>query len=332
MAGNLLEVRELRTVFHGRERTIHAVNSVSFDLREGEILGIVGESGSGKSVTMMSLLGLLPTPPAEIAGGSVEFDGRNLLTMETARLREICGREIGFVFQNPMTSLNPVLSIGYQLMEPMRHHLGLSRRAARTRAIELLELVGIPDAERRLRDHPHQFSGGMCQRVMIAMALSCNPRVLIADEPTTALDVTIQAQLLELVRDIKQRFGTAIVWISHDLGVIAEIADRVLVMYGGRIVEQAPAGELFRHPGHPYTRALLETVPAAHAAGRGRLTTIPGQAPTLVETPRQCSFAPRCAKVFARCREEAPRLFSISGGHESACFLIDPQRQVRHAV
>ncbi len=326
MTASLLEVRDLRTVFHGRGRTVHAVNSVSFDLGEGEILGIVGESGSGKSVTVMSLLGLLPTPPAQVVAGRASFDGRDLLAMEAAELREVCGRDIGFVFQNPMTSLNPVLTIGYQLTEPMRHHLGLSRRAARARAAELLEVVGIADAGRRLGDHPHQFSGGMCQRVMIAMALSCRPRILIADEPTTALDVTIQAQLLELVRGLRHSHGTAIVWISHDLGVIAEIADRVLVMYGGRIVEHAPAGELFGNPAHPYTRALLETVPAAHARGPGRLATIPGQAPTLVDTPRRCSFAPRCAEAFGRCHEETPPLFPVADGHRSACFLGEGRR------
>ncbi len=321
MTGSLLEVRGLRTVFRTREKTVHAVNSVSFDLHEGEVLGVVGESGSGKSVTMMSLLGLLPTPPADIVEGTVTFDGRDLLSMDTAELRRICGAEIGFVFQNPMTSLNPVLTIGHQLVEPMRHHLGLSARAARARARELLDLVGIPDAGRRLDDHPHQFSGGMCQRVMIAMALSCRPRILIADEPTTALDVTIQAQILDLVASLRERFGMAIVWISHDLGVVADIADRVLVMYGGRVVETAPADDLFRQPQHPYTRALLETVPAAHRCGRGRLATIPGQTPTLVETPRCCSFAPRCTVAIMRCREEVPPAMSLPGRREAACFL-----------
>ncbi len=326
MTRSLLEVRGLRTVFRTRERTVHAVNSVSFDLHEGEVLGVVGESGSGKSVTMMSLLGLLPSPPADILDGTVTFDGRDLLSMDTPELRSICGAEIGFVFQNPMTSLNPVLTIGHQIVEPMRHHLGMSARAAWARAHELLDLVGIPDAGRRLRDHPHQFSGGMCQRVMIAMALSCTPRVLIADEPTTALDVTIQAQILELVASLRERFGMAIVWISHDLGVVADIADRVLVMYGGRIVEAAPAGDLFSQPRHPYTRALLETVPAAHRGDRGRLTTISGQTPTLVESPRCCSFAPRCTVAFARCHEEVPPCVSLPGRREAACFLAGQHR------
>ena len=326
MTRSLLEVRDLRTVFRTRNRTVHAVNSVSFDLDEGEVLGVVGESGSGKSVTMMSLLGLLPSPPADIVDGTVTFDGRDLISMDTSDLRRVCGAEIGFVFQNPVTSLNPVLTIGHQLMEPMRHHLGLSPGAARARAGELLDLVGIPDAGRRLRDYPHQFSGGMCQRVMIAMALSCTPRILIADEPTTALDVTIQAQILELVGRLKQRFGMAIVWISHDLGVVAEIADRVLVMYGGRIVEAAPADDLFRQPRHPYTRALLETVPAAFAGDRGRLTTISGQPPTLVAAPRRCAFAPRCTVAITRCHEEVPPSVSLPGRREAACFLADGRR------
>ena len=327
MTRSLLEVRGLRTVFRTRKKTVHAVNSVNFDLDEGEVLGVVGESGSGKSVTMLSLLGLLATPPAEIAGGSVTFDGQELLSMETPDLRRICGRDIGFVFQNPMTSLNPVLTIGHQLMEPMRHHLGLSARAARFRACELLDLVGIADAGRRLRDYPHQLSGGMCQRVMIAMALSCTPRILIADEPTTALDVTIQAQILELVGKLRERFGMAIVWISHDLGVVAEIADRVLVMYGGRIVETAPADDLFRQPRHPYTRALLETVPSTCAGDRGRLTTISGQPPTLVAAPHCCAFAPRCTVAITRCHEEVPPSVFLSDRHEAACFLAGQRHE-----
>ena len=326
MTRRLLEVRGLRTIFRTRERSVHAVNGVSFDLGEGEVLGVVGESGSGKSVTMMSLLGLLASPPAEIVEGSVMFDGRDLLSMNAAELRRIRGREIGFVFQNPASSLNPVLTIGHQLMEPMRHHLALSARAARERACELLDVVGIPDARRRLKDHPHQFSGGMCQRVMIAMALSCTPRILIADEPTTALDVTIQAQIIELVASLRERFGMAIVWVSHDLGVVAEIADRVLVMYGGRIVEAAPAGALFRQPHHPYTRALLGTIPVAHEGGQERLATISGQAPTLLEAPRNCTFAPRCTVVMGRCHEERPPPVLLPGHRQAECFLAGRHR------
>ena len=321
MPTSLLEVRDLRTVFHTREAVVHAVNSVSFDLRQGEILGVVGESGSGKSVTMMSLLGLLPSPPAEITGGRVMFDGRTLLGMQPGELRRTCGREIGFVFQNPTTSLNPVFSVGFQLMEPLRRHLGLSRRAARARAVELLELVGIPDAGHRLSDYPHQFSGGMCQRVMIAIALSCTPRILIADEPTTALDVTIQSQILELIENLRHKLGMAVIWITHDLGVIAEIADRVLVMYAGQIVEHAPAGDLFARPRHPYTRALLRTMPATSDDGPARLRTIPGQTPTLIADPVECPFRPRCEEAFARCRQEVPRRMACTDTHDAACFL-----------
>ena len=322
MTTSLLEVRDLRTVFHTREAVIHAVNSVSFDLRQGEILGVVGESGSGKSVTMMSLLDLLPVPPAEIAGGRVMFDGRMLLDMQPEELRRIRGREIGFVFQNPMASLNPVFSVGFQLMEPLRRHLGLSRRAARARAAELLELVGIPDAERRLSDYPHQFSGGMCQRAMIAIALSCTPRILIADEPTTALDVTVQSQILELIETLRRKLGMAVIWITHDLGVVAEIADRVLVMYAGQIVEQARVEDLFTHPRHPYTRALLRTIPTTRDDVPARLRTIPGQTPTLVAGLVECPFRPRCEEAFARCRQEVPRRVACTDTHDAACFLV----------
>ncbi len=251
----VLDVKGLKTVFRTRGGEVHAVNSVSFDLRPGELLGVVGESGSGKSVTMMSLIGLLPSPPADVRGGTVMFDGTDLLHCSEEHLRSVRGARIGFIFQDPMTSLNPVFTIGFQLMEPLRKHMGLDKRAARARAAELLDLVGIPDPARRLDDYPHQFSGGMRQRVMIAMALACEPDVLIADEPTTALDVTIQAQILELVRELRQKLGMAIVWITHDLGVIAGIADKVVVMYSGQVVEQAPVGELFANPRHPYTRA-----------------------------------------------------------------------------
>ncbi len=267
----VLEVSNLRTVFRTREAAIHAVNGVGFHVRPGELLGVVGESGSGKSVTMMSLMKLLPTPPAEIVSGSAMFGGRDLMQLSLDELRRIRGRDIGFVFQDPMTSLNPVFTIGYQLSEPLRLHLGLSRRRARERAAELLDMVGIPSPKARLDDYPHQFSGGMRQRVMIAMALSCNPKLLIADEPTTALDVTIQAQILEIVRNLRRELSMAIIWITHDLGVIAGIADRVMVMYGGLIVEEAPAGELFANPSHPYTRALLETLP--NLKGRARRQT-----------------------------------------------------------
>jgi peptide/nickel transport system ATP-binding protein/oligopeptide transport system ATP-binding protein len=296
------------------------VNSVSFDLRPGELLGVVGESGSGKSVTMMSLLGLLPSPPADVRGGQVLFGGRDLLHVSPEDLRAARGGGIGFIFQDPMTSLNPVFTVGFQVMEPLRRHLGLDKAAARKRARELLELVGIPDAERRLRDYPHQFSGGMRQRVMIAIALACDPKVLIADEPTTALDVTIQAQILELVRDLRQKLGMAIVWITHDLGVIAGIADRVIVMYGGQIVEQAPVRELFGNPQHPYTRALLKTIPHVTGKRQAKLNVIQGQPPILRAEPSACAFRTRCAHAFERCGRENPARVPVGKGHDVACF------------
>ena len=316
----VLSVEGLRTVFRTRGGEVHAVNSVSFDLRPGELLGVVGESGSGKSVTMMSLLGLLPSPPAQVRGGSVSFDGRDLLKSSEEHLRAVRGAQIGFIFQDPMTSLNPVFTVGYQLMEPLRTHLGMDKAAARTRAKELLELVGIPDAGRRLGDYPHQFSGGMRQRVMIAIALACDPKVLIADEPTTALDVTIQAQILELVKDLRQKLGMAIVWITHDLGVIAGIADRVMVMYGGQIVEHAPVRELFANPRHPYTRALLKTVPSVRGDREPKLNVIEGQPPILMAPPTACPFRRRCAFAFDRCEAQNPPRFAVGPGHDAACF------------
>jgi len=316
----VLEVKDLKTVFRTRRGEIHAVNSVSFDLKPGELLGVVGESGSGKSVTMMSLIGLLPMPPAEIRGGEVLFGNQNLLTADEDSLRAIRGARIGFVFQDPMTSLNPVFTVGYQLSEPLRKHMGLSKSGARARAAELLDLVGIPDARRRLGDYPHQFSGGMRQRVMIAIALACDPQVLIADEPTTALDVTIQAQILELVKELRQKLGMAIVWITHDLGVIAGIADRVIVMYGGQIVEHAPVNELFANPQHPYTRALLQTVPSMHGTRDARLRVIDGQPPILGAPPDACPFRARCTHRFDRCDRANPPRRSVGIGHDAACF------------
>ena len=257
----VLDVRGLKTVFRTRGGEVHAVNSVSFHLMPGELLGVVGESGSGKSVTMMSLIGLLPSPPAEVRGGEVLLGGVDILKASPDALRHVRGARIGFVFQDPMTSLNPVFTVGNQIMEPLLTHMGMTKAQAADRAVELLELVGIPDARKRLSSYPHQFSGGMRQRVMIAIALACDPEVLIADEPTTALDVTIQAQILELIKELRAKLGMAIVWITHDLGVIAGIADRVMVMYGGQVVEQAPVRDLFADPRHPYTRALLKTIP-----------------------------------------------------------------------
>ncbi len=317
----VLDVRDLKTVFKTRAGEVHAVNDVSFALKPGELLGVVGESGSGKSVTMMSLLGLLPSPPADVRGGTVTFGGNDLLKVDAETLRAVRGGKIGFVFQDPMTSLNPVFNVGVQIMEPLRKHMGLNKRDAAKRAQELLELVGIPDAQRRLKDYPHQFSGGMRQRVMIAIALACDPQVLIADEPTTALDVTIQAQILELMKELRSKLGMAVIWITHDLGVIAGIADRVMVMYGGQVVEHAPVKELFRNPQHPYTRALLKTIPTIHGERAARLTIIEGQPPIMMNAPSSCPFRDRCDVAFDRCERENPPRYDLGDGHDAACFF-----------
>ena len=319
-ASPVLEVNDLETIFHTRDGAVHAVNGVSFQIGEGELLGVVGESGSGKSVTMMSLMKLLPMPPAEVTNGEVLFQGRNVLDMSDTELRALRGGEIGFVFQDPMTSLNPVFTVGFQLIEPLREHLKLSKREAKKRASELLTLVGIPSAADRLNDFPHQFSGGMRQRVMIAIALACDPKVLIADEPTTALDVTIQAQILKLVKDLRRDLGMGIIWITHDLGVVAGIADRVMVMYGGQVVEHADTRELFRSPRHPYTRALMETIPALEGERPERLLSISGTPPTLNAKPSSCPFAPRCAHAFDRCLKENPQIRQVAAGHDVACW------------
>ncbi len=320
----VLDVRDLKTVFRTRSGEIHAVNSVSFDVAPGELLGVVGESGSGKSVTMMSLIGLLPSPPANVKQGQVLFGGRDLLAADETALRGIRGKRIGFVFQDPMTSLNPVFNVGFQIAEPLRKHMGLSRAQASARAVELLELVGIPDAKRRLKDYPHQFSGGMRQRVMIAIALACDPELLIADEPTTALDVTIQAQILDLVKELREKLGMAIIWITHDLGVIAGIADRVMVMYAGQVVEQAPVGELFANPQHPYTRSLLKTIPSVSGDRSDRLQVIEGQPPILLAAPSACPFLPRCPHGFDTCATRNPPRMPVGRGHDVACFW-DPE-------
>ena len=318
---NVLEVRDLQTVFQTQDGTVHAVNNISFTLKPGELLGVVGESGSGKSVSMMSLLKLLPMPPAKILSGEVIFEGRDLLQASEDELRKLRGGDIGFIFQDPMTSLNPVFTVGFQLMEPLRIHMGMSKKQAQMRAVELLELVGIPSAGDRLKDYPHQFSGGMRQRVMIAIALACDPKVLIADEPTTALDVTVQAQIIELVKGLREKLGMAIVWITHDLGVVAGIADRVAVMYGGQIVEYADVDKLYEDPRHPYTRALLKTLPAEEGLRMERLVSIPGQAPNLKGPLIACPFAPRCEDAHDRCWSANPPLFEVGAGQKSACWL-----------
>lgn len=320
---NVLTVEDLRVQFDTQNGKVHAVNGVSFDLKAGEVLGVVGESGSGKSVTMMSLLKLVPIPPAEIVSGTVNFGDRDLLQLSPQELRDVRGGEIGFIFQDPMTSLNPVFTVGFQIMEPLRLHMGLSKKQAKARAIELLELVGIPSAADRLQSFPHQFSGGMRQRVMIAIALACDPKVLIADEATTALDVTVQAQIIELIKELREKLGMAIIWITHDLGVVAGIADHVAVMYGGQIVEYADVQNLYSDPRHPYTKALLQTLPS-HEGERGkRLASIPGQAPLLTGPLIACPFAPRCTSTHERCLAENPPLIDVSPTQQSRCWLED---------
>jgi peptide/nickel transport system ATP-binding protein len=320
---SLLEVSDLSVRFRTDRGPVHAVDRMSFTLQEGEVLGLVGESGCGKSVTAMSLLRLLP-PSAEISG-SARFGGHDLLRVSDARLRRIRGKEISFVFQEPMTSLNPVFTVGRQIGEVLRTHLGLSRAAARARAIELLELVRIPAARRRLAEYPHQLSGGMRQRVMIAMAVACDPKILIADEPTTALDVTIQAAILDLVRELRTRLGTSVILITHNLGVVADLADRVVVMYAGRQAEEAPVHELFAHPQHPYTIGLLRAIPRLgeeirEGGKRPRLQEIPGRVPSLAELPQHCAFAPRCPRADELTWSQVPELREVRRGHSVACF------------
>jgi oligopeptide/dipeptide ABC transporter ATP-binding protein len=316
----ILEVHNLKTRFHTQDGTVFAVNGVSFDLHEGELLGIVGESGCGKSVTMMSLLKLIPIPPGDIAEGQAFFEDHDLIAMSPDELRKVRGLKIGFIFQDPMTSLNPVLTIGDQITEPLHTHLGLSKEEAEKNAVKILELIGIPRAKERLNDYPHQFSGGMRQRVMIAIALSCYPKILIADEPTTALDVTIQAQIIDLVKDLRKELGMSIIWITHDLGVIAGLADRVIVMYGGFLVEKAPVKELYHNPQHPYTRGLLGSLPRLEERSVERLTNIKGQPPNLLSEPTSCPFAPRCPYVFQKCVDENPMISPISENHDVACW------------
>jgi peptide/nickel transport system ATP-binding protein len=315
----LLEVSDLSVRFTTDDGPVQAVDRVSFSLEQRQVLAIVGESGCGKSVTAMSILRLLP--PTATVSGAARFDGRDLLAASDSDLREVRGRDISFVFQEPMTSLNPALTVQRQIGEVLRRHLDMSGPDARARAVELLDLVGIPAPARRLDEYPHQLSGGMRQRVMIAMALACDPKVLIADEPTTALDVTIQAGILDLLRELRERLGTAIILITHNLGVVADIADRVVVMYAGRKAEEAEVHELFAHPQHPYTVGLLAAIPArADGDGRRRLQEIPGIVPSLPEPPRHCTFAPRCPRADERSRSEEPPLREVRPDHHVACF------------
>ncbi len=321
MANSLLRVTDLKTRFQTPEGTVHAVNGISFEVKEGQTVAVVGESGCGKSVSMMSLLKLIPTPPGEIYSGTALYRGEDLLKKSEEEMEDVRGREISMIFQDPMTSLNPVLTVGRQLTESLRTHLGMTQALAEERAIELLEQVGIPDAARRLQDFPHQFSGGMRQRVMIAMALSCAPSLLIADEPTTALDVTIQAQIVELVLQLRETLHMAIIWITHDLGVVAGMADRVIVMYAGFIVEEADVNDLYDNPSHPYTLALLAALPRVDQRRGMRLKSIPGAPPNLLVAPRGCPFAPRCEFAIEKCRNENPPLMQVSGNHASACWV-----------
>jgi oligopeptide transport system ATP-binding protein len=317
----LLDVRDLRTRFNSPEGTVHAVNGISYSLGEGETLALVGESGCGKSVSVMSLLGLIPIPPGEIVSGSAVFKGRDLIQLSDGEMEKIRGAEVGMIFQDPMTCLNPVLTIGRQISEALRSHLWMNAEQAVERTVALLESVGISDPADRLGDYPHQFSGGMRQRVMIAMALACNPSLLIADEPTTALDVTIQAQIVELVRRLRDQLGMAIIWITHDLGVVAGLAERVLVMYAGHIVEEASVDEVFDAPLHPYTLALLSALPRVDRKRGDRLRSIPGSPPNLLVQPRGCPFAPRCEYVIERCHDENPELLPVAPGHKLACWI-----------
>jgi oligopeptide/dipeptide ABC transporter ATP-binding protein len=319
----LLAVRDLKTYFFTAAGTVRAVDGVSYDVRAGETVALVGESGCGKSVSALSIMRLVATPAGRIVGGKIRFRQQDLLTLDEEAMRRIRGRDIAMVFQEPMTSLNPVLSIGRQLTEPLEIHLGMSTEAARLRAVELLALVGIPDAAHQLVRYPHHFSGGMRQRLMIAMALACNPSLILADEPTTALDVTIQAQILELMKDLSRRLGIAMVLITHNLGVVARYADRVNVMYAGKLVEQGPARDIYARPHHPYTMGLLRSVPRLDEPRKAKLQPIGGQPPDLTRLPPGCAFAPRCKYAIARCQDEVPPLMSVGAEHLSACWVAE---------
>ena len=317
----LLQVKDLKTYFYLEEGVVKAVDGISYDVQEGETLALVGESGCGKSVSALSLLRLIPIPPGRIVTGEVLFDGDDILKLNDDELRKVRGNRIAMVFQEPMTSLNPVLTIGKQITEALELHLRLDRGAATARAIQLLEMVGVAEAERRISDYPHQFSGGMRQRVMIAMAMACNPRLLIADEPTTALDVTIQAQVLEVMARLSREFGTAVIIITHNLGVVARYADRVAVMYAGKIIESSTAENVYGDPRHPYTLGLLNSVPKLHQAAGEKLMPIEGSPPDMVRLPPGCSFYPRCTFRIDQCKEEYPPLQLVAENHYAACWV-----------
>ena len=322
----ILQLEGLETQFNTPEGTLFAVNHVSFDLQAGEVLGVVGESGCGKSVTMLSMLRLTP---GKVVSGQAFYDQQDLLSISLSELNKIRCMEIAMIFQDPMCSLNPVITIGKQIAEPLEYHLGQTRKQARDRVVELLSLVGIPEARKRLDDYPHQFSGGMRQRCMIAMALSCNPKIVIADEPTTALDVTIQAQIVELVQKLQAEFGMSLIWITHDLGVIAGLAERVMVMYGGKVIEEAGVKELYKNPHHPYTVGLLESLPKLTDSKHQPLQAIDGVPPVLYQKPTHCTFAPRCKYAFDDCWEMEPKFEEVSTGHKAACWVANRVKRSR---
>jgi oligopeptide transport system ATP-binding protein len=328
----LLEIKNLSTRFYTQDGVVKAVNGISYSIEPGDTLGIVGESGCGKSVSMLSVMRLIPDPPGKIEDGEVIFNGRDLLKISNDEMRRVRGAEVAMIFQDPMTSLNPVLTIGFQIGEAIKLHQGANDKQARAQSAELLTLAGIPNAEERLDDYPHQFSGGMRQRAMIAMGLSCNPSLLIADEPTTALDVTIQAQIIDLVKRLQEDLGMAVIWITHDLGVVARLTQRVIVMYAGYIIEDAVVKELYGNPRHPYTIGLLGSLPRLDAAPGTKLFSIPGQPPDLVALPEGCPFAPRCNYVVERCKHENPVLERIGPNHMVACWEKDKTEGVWKGV
>lgn len=325
MANRLLEIENLKTIFNTDEGIVRAVDGVSFGVGAGETVGLVGESGCGKSVTALSIMRLVPDPPGKIVGGSIRLEGRHLLELRESEMRKVRGNEISIVFQEPLTSLNPVFTCGEQVREAISLHQRLGRRESREKTIEMLRLVRIPDPEKRYRNYPHEMSGGMRQRVMIAMALSCQPKLLIADEPSTALDVSVQAQIMELLLGLRDEMGMAVLLITHDLAVVAQMADRVVVMYAGIVVEEAPIGELYSNPAHPYTEGLLKSIPRLDSASE-RLPMIPGGVPDLLSLPAGCRFSDRCPKSFDRCSGEEPPMFDLSGGHASRCWLCEGVR------